>query len=164
MATLQQNEVSADAAAQAISEVNGTNQFVTFTCGRRAFGIDIMSVREIRSWTPTTPMPNQPHGAQGVLDIRGKIVEVFDLATLLGTELNEEQQGKVVLVVSLGERDLGITLDAVSDIIFAASGQMRPAPTINAAGAAAVTALVKVDERLIAILNLESLFPTYAYD
>ena len=44
------------------AEVRALEQFVTFTCSGRAFGIDIMSVREIRSWSPTTELPGQPHG------------------------------------------------------------------------------------------------------
>ncbi|MDB5561256.1 MAG: Purine-binding chemotaxis protein CheW, partial [Hyphomicrobiales bacterium] len=47
--------------AQAVAS-NVANQFVTFTCANRAFGIEIMSVREIRSWTPTTELPGQPFG------------------------------------------------------------------------------------------------------
>jgi purine-binding chemotaxis protein CheW len=150
--------------AQAISETSATNQFVTFTCGQRAFGIEIMSVREIRSWSPTTQLPGQPFGAQGVLDIRGSIVEVYDLATLLGAGGYEDgSAGKVVLVASLGQGEVGIIVDAVSDIIFARPEDMRPAPTQGQGrGDGTVSALVKNEDRLIAILNLPALFPSYA--
>ncbi|MGV8856860.1 MAG: chemotaxis protein CheW, partial [Devosia sp.] len=70
--------------ATAAVEVRSLDQFVTFTCSNRAFGVDIMSVREIRSWSPVTELPGQPHGAKGVLDIRGSVVQVYDLAVMLG--------------------------------------------------------------------------------
>lgn len=151
------------AAAQAVSETGVTNQFVTFTCGQRAFGIEIMSVREIRSWSPTTSLPGQPFGAQGVLDIRGNIVEVYDLATLLGAGAFEDGHGgKVVLVASLGQVEVGIIVDAVSDIIFASAEDMRPAPSQSQGrNDGTVSALVKNEDRLIAILNLPALFPSY---
>src|ERR1700712_468722 len=83
-------------------ETSVTNQFVTFTCDGRAFGIDIMSVREIRSWSATTELPSQPFGAKGVLDIRGSIVQVYDLQVMLGGHGGGgANSGQVVLVVSM---------------------------------------------------------------
>jgi purine-binding chemotaxis protein CheW len=67
-----------------VAEAATANQFVTLTCGQRLFGIEIMWVREIRKWSRTTPMPNQPHGACGELDVRGSIVEIYDPASMLG--------------------------------------------------------------------------------
>lgn len=141
------------------------NQFVTFTCGPRAFGIDIMAVREIRSWSPVTELPNQPFGAKGVLDIRGSIVQVYDLETLIGGHggYGEEKGGQVVLVVSLKTQDVGLLVDTVSDIIFAQGEELRPAPkTADRSGQDAVLGLVKNEDRLIAILDLKALFPAEA--
>lgn len=138
------------------------NQFVTFTCGPRAFGIDIMAVREIRSWAPVTVLPNQPFGAKGVLDIRGNIIQVYDLTTLIGGDggYGETGASQVVLVVSLQTQDVGLLVDTVSDIIFAQAEDMRPAPKSNGRSSApAVMGLVKTDERLIVILDVKALFP-----
>ncbi|MEO5808007.1 chemotaxis protein CheW [Devosia sp.] len=151
----------------AIVGVNVTNQFVTFTCGDRAFGIDIMKVREIRSWSPITELPNQPHGAKGVLDIRGSIVQVFDLNAMIGGGggFGSSESGRVVLVVSLKNQDVGLLVDAVSDIIFAHGDDLRPVPNngSNRSGGT-VSGLVKSDDRLIAILDLGELFPSEAGD
>lgn len=147
--------------AQAVTS-SVANQFVTFTCGNRAFGIEIMSVREIRSWTPTTELPGQPFGAKGVLDIRGRVVQVYDLASMLGSaSYGEAAAGQVVLVVSLNEHDVGIVVDSVSDIIFARVEDMRPVPANGQRGGEMVSGLVKNDDRLIAILNLPALFPDH---
>jgi purine-binding chemotaxis protein CheW len=138
------------------------NQFVTFHSGDRSFGIDVMAVREIRSWSPTTALPGQPAGATGVLDIRGSVVQVYDLRALIGgKESDVAHSGQVVLVVALREQEVGILVDAVSDIIFASPEDMRAAPvTGQVLGAAAVvSSLIKTEDRLIAILDLEALFP-----
>ena len=138
------------------------NQFVTFNCGSRAFGIDIMAVREIRSWAPVTELPQQPFGATGVLDIRGSIVQVFDLITLLGGESSEreDRSAQVVLVVSLTTQDVGLLVDSVSDIIFAQGDELRSAPRADGLDQAnAVLGLVKKEDLLIAILDLKALFP-----
>jgi len=144
------------------AEKHVPNQFVTFTCGSRAFGIDIMAVREIRSWSPITELPNQPFGAKGVLDIRGNIVQVYDLATMLGASggYGEEKAGQVVLVVSLQAQDVGLLVDTVSDIIFAQGEDLRPAPKANGRqDTGSVMGLVKTQDRLVAILDIKALFP-----
>ncbi|MBU1176104.1 MAG: chemotaxis protein CheW [Alphaproteobacteria bacterium] len=130
------------------------NQFVTFYVGENAYGIDIMAVREIRSWTPTTVLPDQAYGARGVLDIRGKIVEVFDLSLVLGSGGRDQQANQVVLVVAIADRDVGLAVDSVSDIVDAADGDFAEPP----AKGGKVAAMVRQNEQLISILDLDVLF------
>jgi purine-binding chemotaxis protein CheW len=158
---LSDSEPREGATGAKIAEVATTNQFVTFTCGQRLFGIEIMSVREIRKWSRTTPMPNQPFGACGVLDIRGSIVEIYDLAAMLGAHSGEDEASKVILVVSLGNRDVGVIADSVSDIIFAKPDDLRPPPSGHGRGENTVSKLVKSGDHLIAVLDLDVLFPNY---
>lgn len=154
------HEIEADVGQQQ-SSIRVPNQFVTFTCGDRAFGIDIMSVREIRSWSPTTELPSQPFGAKGVLDIRGSIVQVYDLEAMLGGMGGSGgKSGQVVLVVSLQNQDVGLMVDTVSDIIFAQPEDLRPVPASKSGhNPGQVSGLVKNEDRLIAILDLSALFP-----
>lgn len=139
-------------------------QVVTFTCNGRAYGIEITSVREIRSWTPTTELPGQSRGACGVLDIRGNVVEVFDLASMLGGMGGDGRASQIVLVVSLGDYNIGILADTVSDIIDAGPADLRevPANRLRSVADQYVSVLVKHEDRIIAVLNLEALFPDYA--
>ncbi len=137
------------------------DQFVTFTSGERSFGIDIMSVREIRGWSPVTELPSQPFSAIGVLDIRGKIVQVYDLQRILGGHGGgNEGTNRVVLVVSLANQDVGLLVDAVSDIVFAQPDDIRPLPgKERSTEDGFVSFMVKIQDRLISILNLPALFP-----
>ena len=159
MSFLSDRDAEQGATSIGVAEAATANQFVTFTCGQRLFGIEIMSVREIRKWSQTTPMPNQPYGASGVLDIRGSIVEIYDLASMLGAHSNADEASKVILVASLGTRDVGVIADTVSDIIFAKPDDLRPAP--NGQGESTVSKLVKSGDQLIAVLDLGVLFPNY---
>ena len=106
-------------------------------------------------------MPSQPYGASGVLDIRGSIVEIYDLAAMLGAHSAEEEASKVILVVSLGNRDVGVIADTVSDIIFAKQEDLRPSPNGKGRGESSVSKLVKNGDHLIAVLDLDVLFPSY---
>lgn len=136
--------------------VASPNQYVTFSCGSRVLAVDIMAVREIRSWSALTELPDLPHGARGVLDIRGKVVPVFDLAMLIGTP--DVEGSPVIVVVSHGGNDLGIMVSAVSDIIFARPDQIRPAPNVRGRDSSVAT-LVKHEDKLVSVLNLDALFP-----
>ncbi|MBU1174725.1 MAG: chemotaxis protein CheW [Alphaproteobacteria bacterium] len=142
------------AAPGADASLKRASQFVTCNVGDNAYGVDIIAVREIRSWTPTTMLPDQDRGARGVLDIRGDIVEVFDLSTVLGSGAHDKQANQVVLVVAIGGRDVGLAVDSVSDIVDADPGDFaEPPKTCNK-----VAAIVRQKDRLISILNLDVLF------
>ncbi len=134
-----------------------TRQYVTFTSAGKAYGIDIMSVREIRSWAPTTELPGQPHGARGVLDIRGEVIQVFDLNVLLGGGSSDVTDGHVVVVVSIGGVNAGILADSVSDIIQVGKDDIRKVPQSGGYSTDVVASLAKHEERIVAILDLTSI-------
>ena len=54
-------------------------QYVTFTVGNEEYGVNILSVREIRGWTPESRLPNLPDYVRGVINLRGIIIPIFDL-------------------------------------------------------------------------------------
>jgi len=150
-----------DGEPEVAASESSPSQFVTFTCGERVFGIDIMRVREIRSRSPITEVPNQPFGAKGVLDIRGNIVRIYDLVQLVGGDsFGEDRKDNVILVVSLATQDVGLLVDTVSDIIFAKGEDLRRMPGPSGSGRdVVVLGLVRHEDRLITILNPAALFP-----
>lgn len=132
-------------------------QFVTFTCGDRALAVDIMTVREIRGWIPTTQLPGQT-GANSVLDIRGEVVRIYDLAEMIGAYASDSKlEGKVVMVVSVAGENVGLIVDSVSDIVFVGPEDMRPVPK-PAHGDRSVRNLIKVQSELVSILDIEAIF------
>ncbi len=145
-------------ADRSTTDVGSSNQFVTFSAGGTGYGIDIMAVREIRSWTPTTELPGRDPSAKGMLDIRGKVVEVFDLSVALGGAPSPAQPEQVIVVVSLGDRDVGLLVDAVSDIIFADDSQLLAPPETTASTGQHVSSLINQEEGLVAVLDVPALF------
>lgn len=133
------------------------SQFVTFSCGQNRYGIDIMAVREIRSWSPVTQVPDQPHAVRGVLDIRGQVVQVFDLNLLLGSGQNEVTNSHVVIIVAVEGKNVGILVDAVSDIINVGEKDMRPPPSNSGGGRGVISGMAKHNETLFSLLNLAPL-------
>ena len=61
-----------------------TDQLITFQLDDQVLGVDIMAIREIRAWSPATPLPNVPHYVRGVVNLRGVVLPVLDLRSRLG--------------------------------------------------------------------------------
>lgn len=128
-------------------------QVVTFRVDGRTFGVDVAEVREIKGWQPATPLPNAARHVLGVINLRGQIIAVYDLRSLLGIREAEETRARVVLVVDVGERLCGIVADAVSDILDVSASDFRPSPTATGAHDV-VTSLVVRGDAVIALLNV----------
>ena len=134
-------------------------QYVAFELGDQYYGVEITSVREIRQWSPTTELPNQPHYGRGVLDIRGEVIPVYDLRARFGGPMVDVTDSHVVLIVSIDDRSIGILVDTVSDIIDLSTADMRPVPEgARVEEHETVTCLANHGDRMIALLDLSALF------
>lgn len=138
-------------------------QYVTFTIGERLFGIGILSVREIRQWAQPTPLPHQPEWNRGVLNLRGAIVPVNDLRARLGGGRTDPTPGHVVVITSIAGQSVGILVDAVSDIVTVRAEQVQALPpNAGAAEHSAIGGLVDDSGGMVALLDLDRLFPCAA--
>ena len=142
--------------AEAISR---HKQYVTFLVGERVYAVDIVMVREIKQWSPTTSLPNQPHYTRGVLNLRGTIVPVHDLRARFGGPMTETTENHVVVIVTIGEQTVGVLVDAVSDIVTVDMNEVRPVPdTASGMDAAAISGLVNTENNMVALIELSVLF------
>ncbi len=131
-------------------------RIVTFKVDGRSFGVDVASVREIKGWQPTTPLPNASAHVLGVINLRGAIIAVYDLRRRLGLGSSTISRSSVVIVVDLGERLAGLLVDAVSDIVDIQVSSLRPAPEIAGEGDDILQALVVKGDDVVALLDLSS--------
>ena len=137
-------------------------QVLTFSLGAECFGVDVLSVREIRGWTAVTTIPHAPAGVLGVLNLRGAIVPILDLRLRLNLPAAEVTSQTVIVVMSVGEPAgptiFGLVVDAVADVIMLAEADVRPPPALASAGPANyVTGLGMVAGRMVILLNAAAL-------
>jgi purine-binding chemotaxis protein CheW len=138
------------------SESVATRQLVCFTLGAETYGIDIRSVREIRAWSPTTPLPNAAAFVRGVINLRGTVVPILDLRARFGRGKTEPTKVHVVIVVAIESRVVGILVDTVSDILTVAETEIRPVPEIGGTEAQeCLDGLVTQGEQMIALVAAE---------
>ncbi|MFK7876357.1 MAG: chemotaxis protein CheW [Paracoccaceae bacterium] len=133
-------------------------EFLTFTLSEQEYALDIMSVREIRGWTKTTPMPHAPDFMRGVINLRGTVLPVIDLAVRLGLEKTETTERNVIIVVKHQDAVTGLLVDAVSDIITLSNSDMQQPPEVGLdTSSNTISSLSLYDERMIRILQLGSI-------
>lgn len=138
-------------------------QFISFTIGDEEYGVDIIAIREIKGWTPTTALPETPTHMRGVIDLRGAIIPILDLRARFTGQLTEPSSRHVIMVVSVDGRDLGILVDAVADILTVAPDQIQPVPELeHAQRSESLSGIVAVDGRMVALLDLSHLLQAHA--
>ena len=139
------------------AEHNNPREYITFRIGSQEFCIDIMAVREIRGWTPATPLPHAPGFVRGVINLRGAVLPIIDLAERLGFAPAEPSARHVIIVVHIGAQIVGLLVDAVSDIITETIGTVQPTPDVASEVAKQfVKGILAADGRMISMLALEN--------
>lgn len=133
-------------------------ELITFEVEGQSFAIDIMSTREIRAWTPVTRLPNAPPHIAGVVNLRGTVLPVIDLAARLGWKTTQATARHAIIVVQVGGQAKGLIVDSVSDIVTMPDGALQAPPvTSNQCLVPFLEGLAPVEERMIMLLNLGAL-------
>jgi purine-binding chemotaxis protein CheW len=135
-------------------------QYVTFTVGSEEYGVNILSVREIRGWTAETKLPNMPDYVRGVVNLRGIIIPIFDLRARFGGGATQVSRRHVVVVLQVGTRTRGILVDAISDILTVSNDAVKPPPDIDAGmiDQQYLSGLVTAENRMVTLLDVTRLF------
>ncbi len=134
-------------------------QFLTFTVQNEEYGINIMTVREIKGWTETTRLPNSPEYMRGVMNLRGLIIPIFDLRARFSGKLTDANASHVVIILAVAGRNIGILVDAVSDILSVNANEVKPAPEIETQlSTDFISGLISLEQRLVVLLSVDKLF------
>ncbi|WP_417411150.1 chemotaxis protein CheW [Hoeflea sp.] len=140
---------------------NGMLELIAFTLGDQEFCIEVMSVREIRSWTPATILPHSPGHVRGVINLRGVVLPVMDLAERLGLAPAEPSEASVIIVTQIGNQIIGLLVDLVSDIFTVSAEDVHAAPDVSKTmDRDQIRGMIPMDERMICFLQLDALFGT----
>jgi len=149
-----------------VEDVGSSIQFLTFTVDKNEYGVNIMRVMEIRGWSDTTDLPNTPEFMRGVINLRGQVIPIFDLRSRFGHGFTNANEKNVVIVMAVGERTIGILVDAVSDILTTTADEIREAPSSSETGIDDnyLNGLISVDKKLVILLDIDYLFDDQSLD
>ena len=138
-------------------DVASNNELIAFRLGEQEFCVDIMSVRDIRGWTPTTPLPHSSSYVKGVINLRGSVLPVVDLAARLGFDPAEPSARHVIIITQVGSQTVGLLVDAVSDILTVNSGSIQATPNVASELARAfMKGVIAMEGRMISLIALDN--------
>jgi purine-binding chemotaxis protein CheW len=142
------------------STKQGSGELLSVMVGAQEFAFDIRSIREIRGWIASTALPHAPSFVKGMINLRGTVLVVVDLAERLGLASTEANPASVVVVVELGNRVAGLLVDAVCDIITVTDEMRQNTPdTGTSASQEFVEGLIMIENRIISIVSIAAIMP-----
>ncbi|MBF9035121.1 chemotaxis protein CheW [Rhodobacterales bacterium HKCCE2091] len=135
-------------------------EFVSFMAGGQSFCIEITQIREIRRWTPVTALPHADKAVLGVINLRGMVIPIVDLAEQLGLGTSEASMRHVVIVVAIGTQTVGLLVDSVSEILAVPVDTICEAPPMSkGVDSDCIIGLVSVEEDMSRVLALDAVLP-----
>lgn len=112
-----------------------SSQYLSFFLGGEAYAIGILRVREILEYQPATRVPQTPASIRGVINLRGKVIPIVDLAMKFGLPPTQTTKWTCIIVVETtmaGETAImGVLADSVSEVIDLAPSEIETPPTFG---------------------------------
>ncbi len=122
-----------DQALKIMAEKEG--KYLTFSLAQEEYGIGILKIREIIGMMPVTSVPQTPEFVKGVINLRGKVIPVVDLRLRFGMEAIDYTERTCIIVVEIagqvGTIQIGIVVDAVSEVLNIKAEEIEDAPTFS---------------------------------
>ncbi len=158
----EKEKFNGNAGETAASSTQAEEQYLTFTLAGEDYGVNILSVEEIRGLDKWTRIPNSPTFIRGVVNIRGAIVPVLDLRERFDLEMQDYGSDAVIIVLrgktSRGNRALGVVADAVSDVHDASQTQVGNTPEFgHDVSTEFIAGLATASDKMIMLLDVDKL-------
>lgn len=146
----------------ATETIQAEEQYLTFLMGKDQYSIDILQVKEIIAFTDVLKIPMLPDYIKGVINLRGHVVPVLDLAMRFGKERTQVSKLTCIIIVEVQKgdrkRELGIMVDAVNEVISLAKENIEETPEFGEdVRADFISGMGKVDDKFIVMLNVARL-------
>ncbi len=131
-------------------------QLVAFKVGREDFGVDVKKVEGVISMVDITRMPRTPDFVEGIINLRGQIVAVVDLAARLGIEASERGSATRIVVVEARDVKVGLVVES-PEVINISRDDIEASPTIASSevNSSFIRGVVKLGDRLLILLDVD---------
>ncbi|MED1781963.1 chemotaxis protein CheW [Brevibacillus fortis] len=135
------------------------DQQILFKMGNEYYGLSISLVREIIKPLPITRFPKSPPYVEGVIDLRGRILPIINLRKMFDLEPLEETDDTRFVDLQLDGLNIGIIVDAVSEVMNIPQNVIEPAPPIIAGVEGKyLHGIARLNDKLIMLLDVNEIF------
>ncbi len=147
------------AVAAAATADDSPQQYLTFLLNGEMFAVAILNVKEIIEYGTVTEIPMMPGFIRGVINLRGSVVPVIDLSCRFGGKPTEVARRTCIVIIELNEgdtrQDIGVVVDAVSEVLEIPGSEIEPAPAFGARiRTDFIAGMGKVDGKFVILLNI----------
>jgi purine-binding chemotaxis protein CheW len=133
-------------------------QLVSFRLAQEEYGIEITKVQEIILMGEITRVPQTPDYIKGLINLRSTVIPIVDLRLRFGLSQEDATDETRIMVVNVAGKTIGIIVDAVSEVLRIAQEQISPPPpTVAGLGREYLTGLVKLENRLLILLDIDKI-------
>lgn len=122
--------------------------------GRQRFGINVFKVQEVIQCPALTQIPESHPAVRGIANMRGQTITVMDLSQAIGSLPIQDWQEKFIIVSEYNGRVLGFLVEGVERIVNMNWEDIKPPPK-GAAGNSYMTAVTRIEEELVQIIDVE---------
>ena len=139
-----------------MAEQGVERQLVVFDLAGEVYGVSIETVREIIRMQAVTYVPDAPGFVEGVINLRGRVIPVVDLRKRFGLNVTEATAESRVVVVDIGGEDIGVIVDAVTEVLRIGEDSIEPTSSlVTTEDSYYIEVIAKVDDRLLILLDIE---------
>jgi purine-binding chemotaxis protein CheW len=144
--------------SQAAQPIPSLHHFLTFLLEEREYGLELFRIQEICGYAPITQIPNLPQHVRGVMNLRGTVLPVIDLRMKFRLPQVACSKFTVIVIAKVGDKTVGLLVDAVSDVLQVKTDDLRSAPDFGpAVDTAFINGVFQTRDHLAVALNLEKL-------
>jgi purine-binding chemotaxis protein CheW len=137
-------------------ETEKETKVIVFRLNEEEYGVEVRMIRSIERMQPVTRMPQMPTFVKGVINLRGVITPVIDLKTRLSLGDTVQTQQTRIIIVSVHDMQVGLIVDAATDVIDIPVHAIEPPPTLlGGIQPSYIRGVAKLPERLLILLNLD---------
>ncbi|MGM5487484.1 MAG: chemotaxis protein CheW [Nanobdellota archaeon] len=135
-----------------------SKKIVEFNLNNERFGLDINIIKEIIKVPQYTSLPKADPSVEGVINLRGKVIAVVDLAKKLGFPYKETDHNTRIIVIERGSEYVGLRVEGVDEVLTVNEEDMQKTPGMSASlDAEMLEGIIVEEEGMLIIMDIDKI-------
>lgn len=130
---------------------------LSFKIMDQEYALPVENIESVVDKTDVTPVPNSKYFVVGLINLRGRIVPIIELTKILGMQIPDEHDYQNILILKMNEEEIGMYVDEVENVLSIDPDKLEKLQSKDSVYSDKVKGVIKIENRLIVYLDLESI-------